>query len=85
MSCGRGGWWDSIEWSEVLDSSGVGGASEYGMGEWWVGDGLIRMNMRDIRNDEVLIVRSDCAVELISNDGYIGERVDYLMQLPRDP
>ena len=39
------GWWDSIEWSEVLDSSGVGGASEYGMGEWWVGDGLIRTLM----------------------------------------
>ena len=26
-------------------SAGVGGASEYGMGEWWVGNGLIRMNM----------------------------------------
>ena len=24
---------------------GVGGASEYGMGEWWVGDGLIRMTV----------------------------------------
>ena len=34
----------------------------------WVGDGLIRMNMRDIRNEEVLIVRTDCAVEMISND-----------------
>ena len=49
-----------------------------------MGDGLKRMNMRDMRNEEVLIVRSDCAVELISNDGYAGERVDYLMQLPRD-
>ena len=29
----------------MLDCSGVGGASEYGMGEWWVGDGLIRMTI----------------------------------------
>ena len=33
--------------------------SEYGMGEWWAGDGLIRMNMRDIRNEEVLRDISD--------------------------
>ena len=51
----------------------------------WVGDGLIRMTILEIRNEEVLIVRSECAVELISNDGHVGERVVYLMQLPRDP
>ena len=51
----------------------------------WVGDGLLRMTIRDIRNEEVLIVRRECAVELISNDGYVGERVDYLLQLPRVP
>ena len=63
----------------------MGGASDYGMGECWVGDGLIRMNMRDIRNEVVLIVISDCAVEFISNDVYVQERVDYLMKLPRVP
>ena len=26
----------------------------------WVGDGLLRMNMRDIRNEEVLRDISDC-------------------------
>ena len=50
-----------------------------------MGDGLIRMTICDIRNEEVFIFRNECAVELISNDGYAGERVDYLMQLPRDP
>ena len=39
----------------------------------WAGDGLLRMNKRDIRNEEVLIVRSECAVELISNEGYVGD------------
>ena len=51
----------------------------------WVGDGLIRMTIRDIRNEEVLILRSECDVDLISNDGYVVERVDYLMQLSRGP
>ena len=50
-----------------------------------MGEGLIRMTIRDIRNEEVLIVRSECAVEWISNDGYVGERVDNLMHLPRVP
>ena len=36
MSSWRGGWWGSIEWSEVLDSSGVGGASEYQVGGRWI-------------------------------------------------
>ena len=49
------------------------GASEYGMGEWRVGDGLIRMTMRDIRNEEVLIDCREAAVELISNDGHVGD------------
>ena len=39
----------------------------------WAGDGLIRMIMRDIRNEEVLIDSREAAVELISNDGLVGE------------
>ena len=41
----------------MLDSSGlsagVDGVGEYGMGEWWVGEGLIRMNVREISKEEV--------------------------------
>ena len=37
------------------------------------GELLIRVTMRYIRNEEVLIDRSESAVELISNDGQIGE------------
>ena len=36
---------------------------EYAMGEWWAGDGLIRMNVRDIREEEVWRDISD-SVEL---------------------
>ena len=43
-----------------------------------VGDGLIRMTIGDIRNEDVFIVRSECAEELIAKDGYVGDRVDYL-------
>ena len=40
----------------------------------WVGDGCIRMNMRDIRNEEVLRDISDCA-EILYIEGHVGERV----------
>ena len=40
------GLWDSIEWIEELDSSGV----RWGECEYQLGDGLI---MPDIRNEEV--------------------------------
>ena len=63
------GLWDSIEWIEELDSSGV----RWGECEYQVGDGLIRMNMRDIRNEEVWRDISDW-VELFSSEGHVRER-----------
>ena len=41
--------------------------------EYRVGDGLIRMNMRDIRNEEVWRDISDW-VEFFSSEGHVGER-----------
>ena len=72
----------------MLDSSGVssgaGGVSEYGMGEWWVGEGLIRMTRRDIRNEEVLRDIGE-RVELKYNEGHVGERELYMREVVPGP
>ena len=51
----------------------------------WGRDGLIRMIMWDVRNEDVLINIRESAVELISSDGHIVERVLNLMQWVADP